>query len=71
MDNVPNIISTKDLSYLEDIFSWNVTASKKALHFSKEVQDSEIRTILENCANVHANICKEVLQILKGGSYEQ
>ena len=70
MNNVPNMISTKDLSYLEDIFNWNVTASKKAFHFSKEVKDSEIHTIIESCATLHSNICKDVLQILKGGFYE-
>ena len=39
MNTVPNIISTKDLSYLEDMFNWHFNASKKAHHFSEEVQD--------------------------------
>ena len=29
METVPNIISTKDLSYLSDMFNWNFTAFKQ------------------------------------------
>ncbi len=29
MEQLPTMISTKDLAYLSDIFGWNFTASKK------------------------------------------
>ncbi len=73
MNKVPNIISTKDLSYICDMFQWNFTASKKALHFSNEVKDEEIIAELKNIYDMHKNICNNLLNILNEGenSYEQ
>lgn len=65
MNNVPTIISTKDLSYISDMFNWNFTAAKKALCFSKEVTDFEIKNELENIFEMHKNICLELLNIIK------
>lgn len=73
MNNVPNIISTKDLSYICDMFHWNFTASKKALHYSNEVTDEEIKEELENIYEMHKNISSDLLNILSNGgnNYEQ
>ncbi len=70
MNTVPNIISTKDLSYLEDMFNWHFNASKKAHHFSEEVQDEEIKKALVDAALMHANAAREIVNILKGGQNE-
>lgn len=70
MNQVPNMISTKDLSYLEDMFNWNFNASKKAFHFSKEVVDPDIQGMLNQCVRTHSDICKQIVTILKGGSHE-
>ena len=56
MQNVPNIISTKDLSYICDMFNWNFTTAKKALNYSNNVTDNEIK--------------EELLNILNGGENE-
>ena len=48
MQNVPNIISTKDLSYICDMFNWNFTTAKKALNYSNNVTDNEIKDELLN-----------------------
>lgn len=65
MNNVPIMISTKDLSYISDMFNWNFTAAKKALCFSIEVTDSEIKNELQNIFEMHKNICSELLNIIK------
>ena len=31
MNNVPNMISTKDASYLKDMFNWNIIALKNLM----------------------------------------
>lgn len=62
----PNIISTKDLSYLEDIFEWNFNASKKANHYSNEVKIEVIKEIANNIAKMHAGICHKIIEILGG-----
>ena len=35
MKNVPNIISTKDLSYLEDMLNWNFILIKKINNYER------------------------------------
>lgn len=70
MQNVPNIISTKDLSYICDMFNWNFTAAKKALAYSNIVDDDEIKSELSNIFNMHKNISYELLNILNGGYNE-
>ena len=50
MKKVPVMISTKDIAYLKDIFSWNFTASKTCNHFKVEMEevDENIYTSLRN-----------------------
>jgi len=69
MSQVPNIISCKDLDYLSDIFNWNFTLSKKALHYSKEVNIENVKNICEKVAIITSKNCHEVINIL-GGNYE-
>lgn len=71
MNTVPNIISTKDLAYLEDMFNWNFNASKKAHHFQSEVKDPEIAKMMEEAATMHANHAKKILSLLGGATNEQ
>lgn len=64
MEKVPAIISTKDLSYICDMFNWNFTAAKKALCYSKEVSDMEISNELEKVYKMHKQIATELINIL-------
>lgn len=64
MDKVPTIISTKDLDYLNDIFSWNFGVCKLAYSFSQKVSDEEIKQELENTYNMHKEICQSIVNIL-------
>lgn len=43
MQKVPPMISTKDLSYIEDMANWTYTLSKKANHFANEVTDTDLK----------------------------
>lgn len=65
MEQVPAIISTKDLSYLSDIFEWNFVAAKKTLHFSNEVNDEEIKKELDKTYKMHEKHLKKILELLK------
>ncbi len=65
MEQVPTMISTKDLAYLNDIFEWNFTVCKKAYHFAKEVTDSEIKDNLMQVSNMHKGICEQIIKILE------
>ena len=70
MQNVPNIISTKDLPYICDMFNWNLTTAKKALNYSNNVTDNEIKEELLNIFDMHKQICNSLLNILNGGENE-
>ena len=45
MKSVPNIISTKDLSYLEDMLNWNYVLIKKINNYINEVKDIDVKKL--------------------------
>lgn len=64
-NTVPAMISEKDLDYLTDIFNWNFSACKQALHFIKNVKDEEIKEVLNLAYLMHLENSRQVLEILK------
>lgn len=42
MKSVPNIISTKDLSYLEDMLNWNFVLIKKINNYLNDIKDDDV-----------------------------
>ena len=71
MDTVPQIISTKDLSYLSDMFEWNITAFKQVNHFIGEVKDEEVKELLESLRNMHEEHLHFIVSILKKEEYDE
>ncbi len=67
MNQVPNMISTKDLSYIEDMMHWNFTDSKKAFHFANEISDEEIKQLANRIAIMHKQHITKLLDMLKIG----
>jgi len=67
MNNVPEMISTKDLSYIEDMLNWNYTDSKKANHFKDEVLDEDVKEMINNVCMMHKNHFQELLSMLQIG----
>jgi len=63
---VPNVISTKDLSYLSDMFEWNYVAHKCTYNSIDKVSDSEIKSMLEEGSNLFKSNMNDVLNILGG-----
>lgn len=68
-NEVPNIISGKDLDYLSDMFAWNYGALKATNSSINSAQDSEIKEILKKACTLFDDNMKLVLNIL-GGNYE-
>ena len=48
MENVPVMISTKDLSYIEDIFNYNFTVCKLIHSFYEKVSDEKIKEFFDS-----------------------
>lgn len=68
---VPNIISTKDMDYLADMFEWNLGDYKKIKNSIEQVQDENIKQLLETVSNVFLKNTEQILNILKGECCEQ
>lgn len=64
-EEIPSMISCKDLDYLSDIYNWNFNASKLANHFLNEVVDEEIKELLTRISDIHKEHAKAVLNILQ------
>lgn len=70
-DQVPDIISGKDLDYLSDMFTWNYGVYKSTLNAINNVQDKELVDMLEKSANIFYEVMSNILNILNnGGSNE-
>ena len=64
-NEVPAMISGKDLDYLSDIFNWNFNACKLANHFYSELQDDEIKELMKKAEEIHKEHAQAILNILE------
>lgn len=53
MEQPPTFISTKDLAYLTDAMSWELTAMKKCRHFAQQCKDQETRQLIDRAGKMH------------------
>jgi len=71
-EQVPDMISGKDLDYLSDMFEWNYGALKKVNASINNVQNQEIKEILQKGYTLFNNNLNSIFQILEqGGQNEQ
>lgn len=66
MNEPPVMISTKDLSYISDIFEWNFTMAKMANDMKEKITNEEIKTLISKVSTMHTNICQTLVTILGG-----
>ena len=64
MKEVPNIISTKDLSYIKDMLSWNLVMAKKSKEYLKLVGDKDVIELLKKVNEVHKSHYEMLLEII-------
>lgn len=64
MKEVPNIISTKDLSYIKDMLSWNLVMAKKSKEYLKLVGDKYVKELLKKVNEVHKSHYEMLLEII-------
>lgn len=65
MKEVPNIISTKDLAYIEDMLNWNYNLIKKLNLYKNLVTNKEIQKIFETAIKEHKKSYEKLLTILE------
>ena len=70
-NEVPTIITGKDLDYLSDMFNWNYSALKKMNVAVNQVKSEEIKEKLTKGYNLFQNNLNLVLSLLnEGGTNE-
>lgn len=71
-DEVPTIISGKDLDYLTDMFNWNYDALKFANFSYVNATDKELKDLFLDIKNVHLNNLSIITDLLdeNGRIYE-
>lgn len=65
MKSVPNIISTKDLSYLEDMLNWNFNLIKKINNYLNMIKDEDVKKELEKASKELMNNYNSFLDTLE------
>lgn len=53
MQRPPQVITTKDFTYVKDQLSWELIAMKKCRHFAQECSDSEIAEAIDRAGQMH------------------
>lgn len=65
MKNVPNIISTKDLSYLEDMLNWNFILIKKINNYVNDLKDEDVIKLFKKASSELLNNYNDILNTLE------
>lgn len=65
-NQVPNIITGKDLDYLSDMFEWNYGAFKQVNNALNNVSDANMSEVLNKSCELFLNNMNSVLSILGG-----
>lgn len=69
LTKVPDIITGKDLDYLSDMFNWSYGAYKSTYNSLENINDDEVKGIVEKAVTLFHTNMTNVLNIL-GGSDE-
>lgn len=71
MSQPPSIISTKDLSYIDDMLSWNLLSMKKAHFAAENCQDQNLKAAFEKCGQMHQRHYEKILGHLQAHMQSQ
>lgn len=71
MPQPPTMVSTKDQLYLSDMLSWNLLAAKKAHFYAGFCQNQELKSSLEQTAQMHQRHYEKLLQHLNQNAQPQ
>lgn len=62
MTTPPQVITGKDLHYLEDQMNWLLVAAKKCSHYAQECTDPQIKQIIDQAGQMHQRHYNTLLQ---------
>jgi len=64
MQQPPEIVTTKDLSYIQDALSWELLAAKKFGMYAQMAQEKAVKDICERLSRMHQNHYQRLLSHL-------
>lgn len=67
MNEVPTMVSSKDLSYIEDMLNWNFTTIKKINSYIECVKDEDVKELFTNCSETLKTHYISIMEILNSG----
>jgi hypothetical protein len=67
----PQMLTTKDSLYLNDMLAWNLTAMKKCHFAATQCQDQEIKAELDKCGQMHQRHYEQLLAHLNTSNTHQ
>ncbi len=67
----PQMITTKDSLYLNDMLAWNLNVMKKAHAASQQCQDPEVKAELDKCGQMHQRHYQKLLTHLNTNTSNQ
>ena len=59
-------LTTKDLSYINDIFNWQINCYNAVSHFQNLLTDQKAQEMCGNILKMHKKMCNELLKTLEG-----
>jgi hypothetical protein len=65
MNEAPNVISTKDLLYIEDMMNWNYIFIKNLDLICELIDEEEICELVKRVRKMHLKHYKDLLNILQ------
>lgn len=70
MQEIENMITSKDNSYIKDIFNWNYILFKKYNDYLNNIENQQIIKITNELINLHFNNCNLLISLLEGDTNE-
>lgn len=67
MEKVPKMISTKDLSYIKDMFNWNYLTYKKLQDYSECIEAEGLSEQFQELIALHKDNCEHLIKLLEDG----
>lgn len=64
-EEVPAMISGKDLDYISDMYTWNFNTCKFINNIKDNISDEEINALLNSIYVVHKENINDIIELLK------
>ena len=58
-------LSSKDLSFLSDMFNWNLNCYNAFNLFENEMDNNDAKVLLDEIKEMHKSSCEDILNLMK------